>query len=218
MMNKRRRSILSGVSKALVLCPHPDDEFGCAGTVCKLTKYGADVLYISFSKCEVSVPEPFPPDVLTRECKASTAGMGIRPDNVIMWDFPVRHFPQYRQEILERLVKVKREYCADLVLLPSSFDTHQDHSTIYSEGFRAFKHATLLGYELPQNLVSFNNTAFVRLSDELLRQKLEALSCYESQKGKRYATEEFIRGLANVRGAQCDADYAEAFEVIRLIG
>ena len=47
--------------------------------------------------------------------------------------------------------------------------------------------------------------------------KLEALDCYNSQKGKNYASEEFIRSLARTRGTQIGQKYAEVFEVIRWI-
>ncbi|MEO7082851.1 MAG: hypothetical protein ABI442_01400 [Gemmatimonadaceae bacterium] len=47
--------------------------------------------------------------------------------------------------------------------------------------------------------------------------KIEALSAYASQGFRSYAAEGFIRGLASVRGVQCGTQYAEAFEVIRLV-
>lgn len=204
-------------SRVLVLCPHTDDEFGCAGTLYRLIQEGADVRYVALSRCETSVPEPFPKDILETECRNCTTSLGIKGESVTVLNYPVRYFPEYRQDILEMFVKLNREYNPDLVLLPSSNDTHQDHLTTYNEGFRAFKHSTLLGYELPQNLISFSNTAFMRLSEECINKKVEALSLYASQSFRRYAAIEFVKGLAFVRGAQCNTTYAEAYEVIRLI-
>jgi LmbE family N-acetylglucosaminyl deacetylase len=211
------RSVLSGVSRALVLCPHTDDEFGCGGTILRLLADHVDVHYVALSRCEESVPDGLPADTLERECVACTRLLGIPDQNREIWELPVRHFPARRQEILERFVKLARAIQPELVLLPSSEDTHQDHATVAAEGFRAFKHSSILGYELPQNLVSFENTAFVRLSSEVLDHKLRALGEYESQTFRPYSTTEFIKGLAKVRGMQCGADYAEAFEVIRLV-
>ncbi len=88
---------------------------------------------------------------------------------------------------------------------------------VAQEGFRAFKHATLLGYELPQNLAAFENSAFVALDAATLDRKIEALAEYRSQDFRPYSTDGFIRGLATVRGVQCGAEFAEAFEVVRLI-
>jgi hypothetical protein len=44
------------------------------------------------------------------------------------------------------------------------------------------------------------------------------LSAYESQIAIRnYASEEFVKSLARVRGAQIKCKFAEVFEVVRLI-
>jgi N-acetylglucosamine malate deacetylase 1 len=203
--------------RVLVLCAHTDDEFGCAGTVGRLVDAGAAIRYVALSRCEESVPPGFASDVLEHECRACVRKLGVDPSCTEVLRFPVRHFPAVRQDVLETLVRLNREYLPDLVLLPSSFDTHQDHATLFQEGFRAFKHATLLGYELPQNLISFDNSAFVELTESDLERKIGALSSYESQSFRPYSTREFIFGLAKVRGVQCNTAYAEAFEAIRLI-
>jgi N-acetylglucosamine malate deacetylase 1 len=212
-----RADFLSVFSRALVLCAHTDDEFGCAGTVTRLVRAGTRVRYLALSRCEESVPAHLPHDILETECRECTRRLGIDPKDVCVAEFPVRHFPTHRQDILELLVRENQEYDPDLVLLPSSFDTHQDHATVCQEGFRAFKHSTLLGYELPQNLISFNNSAFVELTEADIEAKIHALSSYASQMFRRYSAREFILGLATVRGVQCDAQYAEAFESVRLI-
>jgi LmbE family N-acetylglucosaminyl deacetylase len=208
---------LNHASTVLVLCAHTDDEFGCAGTIFQLIKENFTIKYVALSRCEESVPAPYPKDILEHECRKCTQILGIMPSNVDIWNYQVRHFPAHRQEILENFVQIKRDYNPDLVFLPSSYDTHQDHMTVYQEGFRAFKNSSILGYELPQNLTSFNNSAFIRLTEESINKKLEALSEYKSQTSRNYASECFIKGLASVRGVQCNAKYAEAYEVIRLI-
>lgn len=208
---------LETFSRVLVLCAHTDDEFGCAGTMVRLANAGAEIRYVALSRCELSVPEGYAPDVLVTECRRATAALGIPQGNVEIWDFPVRRFSEHRQDILERLVLLKREFAPELVLMPSSFDTHQDHSAVAAEGFRAFKHSSIFGYELPQNLISFQNSAFVRLTAEDLEAKITALSEYQSQSFRGYATAEFIRGLARVRGEQSNTRFAEAFELVRLL-
>jgi len=205
------------VKRALVLCSHTDDEWGCAGTILRLIAAGAQVKYIALSSCEESVPPGYPPDVLVKECRACTGALGIRPDDVEILDFPVRHFPEHRQEILQKLIDTRKAYAPDLVLSHSSSDTHQDHATLYAETFRAFKQSTVLGYELPQNVITFENSAFVALPEDVVEKKVAALLHYESQAHRVYATSEFIKSLGKVRGVQCDAGFAEAFEVVRLV-
>jgi LmbE family N-acetylglucosaminyl deacetylase len=206
-----------GAKRTLVLCPHTDDEFGCAGTIIRLLHANVEVRYLALSRCEESVPEGYPIDILEKECFACTQRLGIKKENVDIWKYPVRHFPAHRQDILEKFVKIKNKYNPDLVFLPASSDTHQDHNTVYIEGFRAFKHSSILGYELPQNLRSFENTAFIRLTQEEMNLKIEGLTLYQSQMFRSCSRPDFIRSLAMVRGAQCDAPFAEAFELIRLI-
>lgn len=208
---------LSQFRRALVLCAHTDDEFGCAGTILRLVDSGVDVHYVALSACEASVPEGYPSDVLVHECRASTAALGIPAENVQIGGFEVRHFPRDRQAILEYFVELRRLVQPDLVMIPSTTDTHQDHAVVSQEGFRAFKTASLLGYELPQNLTSFQNTAFIQHDEAVLRRKMAALRCYVSQSSRPYATEAFIRGLAVVRGVQSGGEMAEAFELIRLV-
>lgn len=214
----RQSNFLFGdLERALVLCPHTDDEFGCAGTLLRLTRAGITLRYVALSRCEESVPEELPRDVLEQECRACTKKLGIKPEHVDVWRFPVRHFPEYRQEILQRLVDLNRSFQPQIVFLPSSSDTHQDHATVFNEGFRAYKHCSILGYELPQNIISFDNTAFFALSENIMDKKLAALESYKSQQNRPYASSEFIKGLATVRGVQANSVYAEAFEMIRLV-
>lgn len=216
-MNTDRRGFLGTPARVLVVCAHTDDEFGCAGTVVRLVAAGSEVRYLALSRCEESLPSGLLPETLEVECRQCTTELGLHPKAVEVGRFPVRHFPRDRQQILEQLYRINLEYQPELVLLPSSFDIHQDHHTVYAEGLRAFKHSTLLGYELPQNLVSFNNSAFVALTEQDVDRKVSALSRYKSQMFRSYSQEDFIRSLARVRGVQCGAEFAEAFELVRLV-
>ena len=204
--------------RVLVLAPHTDDgEFGCGGTISKFIENGAEVYYIAFSACEQSVLPNFPSDILVTEVKAATEVLGIKRDNLILLDYQVRTFNYHRQEILEDLVKFKKELNPDLVLMPSVNDIHQDHATIANEGIRAFKFNTILCYEVPWNNFTFNTSTFVHLSEANVQRKVDALKKYESQAHRPYANEEFIRALARTRGVQIGTQYAETFDVVRWI-
>ena len=205
-------------SRVLVLAPHTDDgEFGCGGTIARFLRQGSDVHYVAFSAAENSVPAGLPRDILRKEVAEATAVLGIPAPNLRCLSFTVREFPRDRQPILEAMIELRKEIDPDLVLLPSSHDTHQDHRTIHEEGVRAFKHVTMLGYEVPWNNLSFETTTFLFLEEEDVKRKLDALRCYKSQKDRPYANEEFIRSLARTRGTQIGARYAEAFQAIRWV-
>lgn len=205
-------------SRILILAPHTDDgEFGCGGSISKWVEEGREVYYVAFSSAEKSVPQGMPKDILKKEVQEATKVLGIPPANLILFDYPVREFPLYRQQILEDMIRLSNELKPELVLLPSTADTHQDHQTISQEGFRAFKKISIIGYEMPYNNLNFTTNLFVTLKERHVNQKVEALKCYKSQFGRIYATEDFIRSLAKVRGTQIGVEYAEVFEVIRWV-
>lgn len=204
--------------KVLVLAPHTDDgEFGCGGAIARFVEEGKEVHYVAFSTAEKSIPKTMPKDILCKEVKEATTNLGIKEKNVVVLKYPVREFPHYRQDILEDMIKFEREIKPDLIFLPSTTDTHQDHQVIVNEGFRAFKKMSMLGYEVPWNNLVFTTNSFVLLEKRHLDMKINALKCYISQLGRNYVTEEFVRGLAVTRGVQIGALHAEAFEVIRWI-
>jgi LmbE family N-acetylglucosaminyl deacetylase len=202
----------------LVLAPHTDDgELGCGGTIARFIEQGCTVTYVAFSTAEQSLPPGMPPGTLKQEVSAATGRLGIEKSNLIVFEYEVRKLNYVRQEILEDLVRIKRERAVDLVLMPSLNDIHQDHSTVAIEGLRAFKDRTILGYELIWNNLTFNTACFVRLERRHIQRKADALTCYKSQAGKAYASEEFIFSLARTRGVQIGADFAECFETVRWV-
>lgn len=204
--------------RILVFSPHTDDgEFGCGASIARFIKEGTDVYYAAFTLAEESVPSPFPKNILGIEVKNATKELGIKSENLILFGYKVRHFAYHRQEILEDLVKLNKELMPDLVFMPAMHDLHQDHSTIAYEGLRAFKKTSILAYEMPWNNLNFSTQSFITFSEEELNKKLRALNCYNSQKGKDYVSDEFIRSLAITRGIQIGKKYAEVFEVIRWI-
>ncbi len=203
--------------KVLVLAPHTDDgELGAGGFIAKLIEDGAEVYYVAFSTAAESVPEGFPNDILKIEVKAATKVLGIKEENLIIFDYQVRKLNYVRQEILEELIRLKRKVDFDLILIPSINDIHQDHSTIANEGIRAFKTKSIFSYELIWNNLSFNTQCFVKLEERHINRKVEALKEYKSQGFRDYLSENFIRSLAVSRGVQFGVEYAETFEVVRL--
>ena len=204
--------------RILVLAPHTDDgEFGCGGSIARFASEGHEVHYVAFSAAEKSVPIEYPSDVLRTEVVNATAVLRIPKPNLQVLNFDVRDFPAHRQEILEVMVKLQANIKPDMVLLPSTYDVHQDHETVSKEGFRAFKRTTLLGYDLPWNTLNFATNMFIHLKQEHIDLKLAALAQYKSQAGRPYATKAFIEGLARMRGVQTGTEYAESFECIRWV-
>jgi len=204
--------------KTLVLAPHTDDgELGAGGTISKLIDTGTEVYYVAFSTAEQSVRDGFPKDILKTEVRNATFKLGIKRENLLIYNYEVRKLNYVRQEILEELIRLREQIKPDLILLPSLKDIHQDHSTVAHEGLRAFKQKTILGYELIWNNLTFSTSCFVQLTEKHIQLKCAALREYESQKHRDYTSEDFIKSLARTRGVQIGCEFAEAFEVIRLV-
>jgi N-acetylglucosamine malate deacetylase 1 len=204
--------------RVLVLAPHTDDgEFGCGGTIARLLEGGVDVRYVAFSIATKSLPEGFPPDTLAREVREATAEIGIPESNITVHDFEVRTFPERRQDVLELLIELWEEWRPDAVLQPSVHDIHQDHQVVAAEGLRAFKRTTILGYEIPWNNYDFAYQAYVALERRHLERKVSALAKYASQQHRRYSDPEYIWNVARTHGINVNREFAEVFEVYRVV-
>lgn len=210
---------MKSIDNILVLSPHTDDgEIAAGGTISRFIEEKKDVYYAAFSSCEISVPNNFPEDILKMECKKATETLGIKSDNVILFDYGVRSFPLHRQDILDDLIKLRNNIKPDLILIPSSNDIHQDHQVLNREAIRAFKKfSSIFGYEHPWNNLTFTTDIFIKLEERHIEKKIEALKAYESQDFRTYFDEKYIRALAYTRGAQIDFAYAETFELLRLL-
>jgi LmbE family N-acetylglucosaminyl deacetylase len=210
--------VIEGLKRVLVLAPHTDDgEFGCGGTMARLVDAGCDVRYVAFSIATKSLPPGFAPDTLAQEVRAATRRLGIPESNLDVHDFEVRTFPERRQDILELLIALWDEWRPEAVFQPSVNDVHQDHQVVAAEGLRAFKRTTVLGYEIPWNNFDFAYQAYVALDRGHLERKTAALAEYASQQHRRYSDREYIWNVARTHGINVNREYAEVFQVYRLV-
>jgi len=208
---------LSG-KKILVLAPHTDDgELGCGGTIARLLEEGSHIKCIAFSIAEDSVPAGFAKDALAKEFQLAMQTLGVASEDIHYHRFKVRHFPEFRQAILQVLIDIRNSYQPDIIFVPSLHDIHQDHQVIANEGLRAFKKNSILGYEMPWNNIVFETRCFVELKRTHIERKIEALKQYKTQQHRSYLNADFIFGLAKTRGTQFESEYAEAFEVVRWV-
>src|SRR6185295_15964410 len=112
--------VFEKVKKVLVLGPHPDDmEFGCMGTILKLMQQKVEIHLAVFSMCEKSVPAGLPKDAIKKELLSVTKVLEIGKKNLHIFNYEVREFPKYRQEILEDMIQLSRTISPDLVFIPS---------------------------------------------------------------------------------------------------
>jgi LmbE family N-acetylglucosaminyl deacetylase len=203
--------------KVLILSPHPDDaEIGCGGFINKLNNNNHTAIeWVVFSTCDESLPIGCAMGAAVREHNKVINYLGLKSTTLTI---PVRKFPEYRQEILETLIAHREGFNPDLVVCPTLGDLHQDHRTVAEEAVRAFKcHASIIGYELPADHLSFTPNLFVEISEYDLDEKGNMFSFYESQlvKERQWNNFDYIRSVARLRGTTIGVEYAEAFEIYR---
>jgi LmbE family N-acetylglucosaminyl deacetylase len=196
----------------LAIAPHIDDvELGAGATIYNLGKHN-NVFYVGLS---------MPPLVDTKsfmeEFKDSAKCLGLKPENIILRNYDPRNLFDSRSEILQLLFDLNKKYKPDLVFIPNSYDMHQSHEVVHAEGRRAFKHTTMLGYELPWNYTEFSMDVFITLDKEALQAKVDAVNAFRTQKSRTFFSNNIVEDLARVRGKQIEKEYAECFELIRWI-
>ena len=219
LLDEKEVGVLPSFERVLVLAPHTDDaELGCGGTLARLVEREHDVFMAVFSIASDSLPAESPKDTLKHEFLDAMRILGLPSGNASVRQYPVRRLAEHRQNILEELVALRKEIVPDVVFLPCEQDIHQDHQVIHAEGVRAFKNASLLGYELPWNTLNFAPQLIVGLEDRHMQRKWDMLHAYNSQivLGRQYFSKDLVYGLARVRGVQANKEFGEGFQVIRL--
>ena len=76
---------------------------------------------------------------------------------------------------------------------------------------------TILGYEVPWNNFDFSYGAYIALEKRHIERKVAALARYASQQHRRYADPEYIWNLSRVHGVNVNREYAECFQVYRIV-
>jgi len=205
----------------LIISPHTDDaELGSGGSIIKFIEENMNLLWVVLSTAEVSVPENLPKNTLKTEFVKIIEELNLNEKNYVIKNYKVRYLHQKRQDILDLFVSLNKKFKPDLVIGPSLKDIHQDHIIVANEMVRAFKsYASIISYELPWNHITFETQFFIKLEQRHVMKKIGLLKNYRSQilLNRQYFENEFIYGLAKVRGSQINHEFAEAFEVIRWI-
>lgn len=197
----------------LLIAPHLDDiELGLGGTVSKLCKNGNKIFYIG-----LSLPPLVEREIFMKEFWNSNSFFDIPKDHYYLHDFDPRNLFDDRMDILQLFYDFGRQHKPDLVFIPNSKDLHQSHQVVHAEGKRAFKYSTILGYELPWNSMEFDMDVFITFGEEEMQAKLNAVNAFETQKSRMFFANNITLDLARVRGKQIGKEYAECFELIRLI-
>ena len=193
---------------------HPDDiELGCGALI-------ADIVDQTNVVCVTLSDNQKNPDLqdLVEEHRQAMAILGVKPENAILHDFTTRRFQAARQDILEVMLGLKKQYHPEVVFVHTDQDIHQDHKTITEEALRAFRGTTLLGFDVLRSSYGFFPDFLVEVSEEGVSKKIQALKAYKTYANKYYFNENIIHATAIRHGALAERPYAEGFDILRIVG
>lgn len=196
----------------LAIAPHLDDiELGLGATIHKLSDHNI-IHYLG-----LSMPPLVEKDIFMDEFWESCKHLKLSKDRMVLKDYNPRDLFKDRMDILQLFYDTNKEIKPDIVFVPNSKDIHQSHQVTYQEARRAFKYSSILGYELPWNSMSFDMDVFIEVSEENIEAKQQSINSFESQKARTFFSNDIITDLAKLRGKQVGKDFAECFELTRVI-
>jgi N-acetylglucosamine malate deacetylase 1 len=200
--------------RVLFLGAHPDDiELGC-GALLHHIKDMTDVLCVTLSDNQKN---PSLKNVV-KELYSSMAVLGVPKEKVIVQEFTTRKFPDMRQEILEYLLELRRDFKPEIVFTHSRQDIHQDHNVVTEEALRAYRGITVLGYDVVRSSYGFFPHFMVEVSQDDVEKKIEALSQYETYHDRYYFNADLLRATMIRHGALAERPFAEGFDILRIVG
>ena len=169
---------------------HPDDvEFGCFGTLAKLSKKHEIHIFI-FSAGEIGGPR----ETRIKEAKESAALIGAE---VTVFGYMNGKIP-IDADSVEILKKQIDALNPEVMFAPYLEDTHQGHRAVSRIAVSSCRYVPkILFYELPQT-ERFEPNYYVDVTEHF-EVKAKAVRCHRSQERKPYYDIEGIRGRAAAR-------------------
>jgi LmbE family N-acetylglucosaminyl deacetylase len=205
---------LSGLRHVVVAGAHCDDiAIGCGATLLAIREAFPQVTVSAFVLTGAGTP---------REAEERAALEAFCPGvSVTIEDLPDARTPAHWSAAKQTLGMFARSLtaAADLVIGPHATDAHQDHRLLAELLVTEFRTQPIWGYEILKYESDLPHlTTYIPVSDAQARAKSALLhQHYPSQTGHAWFDEEAFLGLMRVRGAQCNARYAEGFVVAKSV-
>lgn len=208
--------------KILAIGCHIDDiEIACGGVLAQAIKNKHTVKTLIMTKSDYS---DYRGKIYRTQLQALSEGiealkvLGIEDYKIL--NFPTKDVP-YNSSSIEAINKVIDDFNPDLILTHWSFDTHQAHQSTSLATISAsrYKNNILLYEPFPpsgRSYIAFKPQVYIDISDTI-NLKLKSLKKHKTQH-KKYGNQwiEAVKGRAKLRGFECNKNYAEVFEVLRL--
>ena len=200
--------------RILFVGAHPDDiELGCGAFVHQILPY-SEILCVTLSDNQKN---PALKNVV-EEHLASFTVLGVPEKSIVIEQFETRKFPDLRQEVLEYLIKLRKNFQPDMVFVHTRADIHQDHNVVTEEALRAYRGTTVLGFDVVRSSYGFFPHFLVEVSEANVQAKLAALAEYKTYLDKYYFDPALLRATMVRHGALAEKPYAEGFDILRIVG
>ena len=200
--------------KVCFIGAHPDDiELGCGAFISNIIGK-TDIMCVTLSDNQKNPALSH----LVEELYRSMEILGVSHNQVKLEAFITRRFPELRQEILEYLYQLNREYQPDIVFTHTRSDIHQDHQQTTEEVLRAFRGTTVLGFDALRSSYGFFPHFLVEVTEADVQRKIQALMEYATYNDKYYFNAEVLRATLIRHGALAERPFAEGFDILRIVG
>ena len=197
----------------LAIGAHPDDiEIAAGAALAKMRDAGYNIVGLILTRGEKGG------DGKTRPLEASHGAKFLGMDSVEVKDFTDTNLPGDILNITKVIEEMIAKIQPDIIFTHSIHDFHQDHQTVYEATMRAARNArtTILCYESPSATQDFRPTYFIDV-DKYVEVKVQAVRRHWDQRKKPYMRPDLVRGKMAFRGGQAKVEYAEGFEVVRMV-
>lgn len=215
--------LFNSKKNVLAVGAHADDiEIGCGGTVALHKKNGDNVYALimtesSYANYDGKILRTSEEGKEEEENAAKVLGIEL-----INLGFKTKCVP-YSAESVEAINEVIDRYKIDLIYTHWYHDTHQDHRRTTQSVLSAGRHVkNILMYEpeypAGRSYAGFRGQFYVDITS-VFNLKMEALKQHKSQI-KKFGGDYFIGAVtakAINRGYEIESQYAECFEVLRLL-
>lgn len=217
----------------LIIAPHPDDEtLGCGGTILKLKAQGASVHWLIVTTIEgvSGFPQERVP-VRAQEIESVREAYGF--DGVHHCSLPAAALDTLAKgDLIGSVGTVIKSVRPDFVYIPYRNDVHSDHAAVFDAAVSAAKTfrspfvKAIYAYEtlsetdfgLRPDDTGFRPNLYEDIS-AYLDEKISIMSLFDGEMGEFPfpRSEECLRALATLRGAQANCRAAEAFMILKEI-
>ena len=197
----------------LAIGAHPDDiEIAAGAALAKMRDAGYSITGLILTRGEKGG------DGDTRPLEAQRGAKFLGLDNVKVQDFNDTHLSLDIVKITAAIEDMIDRVQPEMIFTHSIHDIHQDHQAVYEATMRAARNTrtTILCYESPSVTQDFHPTYFIDV-DKYVEVKVQAMREHWNQRKKPYMKPDLVRGKMAFRGAQAKVEYAEGFEVARMV-